>query len=64
MVESSNKNFVSSLWMKVNNSYILSHMLSNYNTIVEITMVQFFAFVKDENAFNNLPSWKVSCKTV
>jgi len=58
MVESSNKNLVSSLWMKINNPHILSRMLNNYNKIVGITMVQFFGFVKDENAFNNFTFMK------
>jgi hypothetical protein len=57
-VESSNKNLVSRLWMKIINSFILIPKLSDYKKLAEIVMVQVLGSMEDERTFSNLTFMK------
>jgi len=58
MVESSDNNFVSRLWMKIISFPIMICKLSEYKKLVEIAMVQVLGFVEDERTFSNLTFMK------
>jgi hypothetical protein len=58
MVESSNKNLVSRLWMMINSSPIQICKLSEYKKLVEIAIIQVLGFMEDERNFSNLAFMK------
>jgi len=64
MTKTRDKNPVSKLWMKIRNSPIMAHKLSECIKLDEIVLTQVLGFVEDQRTFNNLAYMKTSYKIV
>jgi len=58
MTKNSNKNPISKLWTKMDNSPNLAHKLNEYNKLVEIFCGSRLGSMEDEMTFNNLTFMK------
>ncbi len=64
MAKTRDKNPVSKLWMKIRNSPIMAHKLSECIKIDENFLTQVLDFVEDERTFNNLAYMKTTYEIV
>jgi len=62
MAKTRDKNPISKLWMKIRNSLIMAHKLSECIKLDEIVLTQVLVFVEDEKTFNNLAYMKTNYK--
>ncbi len=58
MIETSNKNLFSRLWMKIISSPILICKLSEYKKLANVAMVWVLCSMEDQKTFNNLTFMK------
>jgi hypothetical protein len=63
MVEHSELNPMTKLWMKINSFPFLSEKFSRYNKLAKIVMVQAFESIEDEKTSTIFFSYKTSFET-
>ncbi len=64
MAKIRDKNLDSNLWMKIRNSPIMAHKLSECIKLDEIVLTWVLGFVEDERTFKKLAYMKTSYKIV
>jgi hypothetical protein len=52
------KNPISRLWTKINNSPILPRKLNEYNKLAKIILIQVLVSMENEKTFNNMANMK------